>query len=79
YTFYMTQKKWIADNPIPFMNGKTEDVVDGGIEALTKKVHDFLVPNAYILNRVNYYDATTGSFVDFTDEPVTEGNYVLKV
>ncbi|MDV9166627.1 mucin-binding protein, partial [Ligilactobacillus salivarius] len=80
YRMYnMTQKKWIADNPIPFMNGKTDDVVDGGIEALTKKVHDFLVPNAYILNRVNYYDATTGSFVDFTDEPGTEGNYVLKV
>ena len=74
-----TQKKWIADNPIPFMNGKTDDVVDGGIEALTKKVHDFLVPNAYILNRVNYYDVITGNFVDFTDEPGTEGNYVLKV
>ncbi|MCQ4117501.1 YSIRK-type signal peptide-containing protein, partial [Ligilactobacillus sp. MP3] len=74
-----TQKKWIADNPIPFMNGKTDDVIDGGIEALTKKVHDFLVPNAYILNRVNYYDVTTGNFVDFTDEPGTEGNYVLKV
>ena len=74
-----TQKKWIADNPIPFMTGKTDDVVDGGLDAFDKKVHDFLVPSAYILNRVNYYDATTGNFVDFTDEPGTQGNYILKV
>ncbi|PHY97292.1 hypothetical protein CR166_07835 [Ligilactobacillus salivarius] len=80
YRMYnMTQKKWIADNPIPFMTGKTDDTVTGGIDAFDKKIHDFLVPSAYILNRVNYYDATTGSFVDFTDEPGTEGNYVLKV
>ncbi|URI13016.1 mucin-binding protein [Ligilactobacillus salivarius] len=74
-----TQKKWIADNPIPFMTGKTDDTVNGGIDAFDKKIHDFLVPSAYILNRVNYYDVTTGNFVDFTDEPGTEGNYVLKV
>ena len=74
-----TQKKWIADNPIPFMTGKTDDTVTGGIDAFDKKIHDFLIPSAYILNRVNYYDATTGNFVDFTDEPGTEGNYVLKV
>ncbi|MDE7522960.1 mucin-binding protein [Ligilactobacillus salivarius] len=80
YRMYnMTQKKWIADNPIPFMTGKTDDTVTGGIDAFDKKVHDFLIPSAYILNRVNYYDATTGNFVDFTDEPGTEGNYVLKV
>ena len=77
--YNMTQKKWIADNPIPFMTGKTDDTVTGGIDAFDKKVHDFLIPSAYILNRVNYYDATTGNFVDFTDEPGTEGNYVLKV
>ncbi|WP_459446070.1 mucin-binding protein [Ligilactobacillus salivarius] len=74
-----TQKKWIADNPIPFMTGKTDDTVNGGIDAFDKKIHDFLVPSAYILNRVNYYDVITGNFVDFTDEPGTEGNYVLKV
>ncbi|WP_410504680.1 MucBP domain-containing protein [Ligilactobacillus salivarius] len=74
-----TQKKWIADNPIPFMTGKTDDTVNGGIDAFDKKIHDFLIPSAYILNRVNYYDVTTGNFVDFTDEPGTEGNYVLKV
>ena len=80
YRMYnMTQKKWIADNPIPFMTGKTDDTVTGGIDAFDKKVHDFLIPSAYILNRVNYYDATTGNFVDFTDEPGTEGNYILKV
>ena len=80
YRMYnMTQKKWIADNPIPFMTGKTDDTVTGGIDAFDKKIHDFLIPSAYILNRVNYYDATTGNFVDFTDEPGTEGNYVLKV
>ena len=80
YRMYnMTQKKWIADNPIPFMTGKTDDTVTGGIDAFDKKVHDFLIPSAYILNRVNYYDETTGNFVDFTDEPGTEGNYVLKV
>lgn len=74
-----TQKKWIADNPIPFMTGKTDDTVNRGIDAFDKKIHDFLVPSAYILNRVNYYDVTTGNFVDFTDEPGTEGNYILKV
>ncbi len=80
YRMYnITQKKWIADNPIPFMTGKTDDTVTGGIDAFDKKVHDFLIPSAYILNRVNYYDETTGNFVDFTDEPGTEGNYVLKV
>ena len=31
-----TQKKWIADNPIPFMTGKTDDTVTGGIDAFDK-------------------------------------------
>ena len=61
YTMYNeTQKKWITTGPIVFLNGKTDDDASGALEALRKKVHDFLTPNAYKLDQIYYFDTGTG-------------------
>ena len=58
--FNETQKKWITTVPIGFLNGKTDDDASGALEALRKKVHDFLTPNAYKLDQIHYFDTGTG-------------------
>ena len=58
--FNETQKKWITTVPIGFLNGKTDDDASGVLEALRKKVHDFLTPNAYKLDQIYYFDTGTG-------------------
>lgn len=58
--FNETQKKWITTVPIGFLNGKTDDDASGALEALRKKVHDFLTPNAYKLDQIYYFDTGTG-------------------
>ncbi|WP_270254158.1 mucin-binding protein, partial [Lactobacillus johnsonii] len=61
YTMYNeTQKKWITTVPIGFLNGKTDDDASGVLDALRKKVHDFLTPNAYKLDQIYYFDTGTG-------------------
>ena len=61
YTMYNeTQKKWITTVPIGFLNGKTDDDASGVLDALRKKVHDFLTPNAYKLDQIHYFDTGTG-------------------
>ena len=61
YTMYNeTQKKWITTESIVFLNGKTDDDASDALEALRKKVHDFLTPNAYKLDQIYYFDTGTG-------------------
>ena len=63
YTMYNeTQNKWITTNPIAFLDGKTDEAATGSGAALTQKVHDFLIPKAYDLDQIYYYNSTTGQF-----------------
>ncbi|MGZ7884760.1 mucin-binding protein [Limosilactobacillus ingluviei] len=63
YTMYnKTQNKWITTNPIAFLDGKTDEAATGSGAALTQKVHDFLIPKAYDLDQIYYYNSTTGQF-----------------
>lgn len=61
YTMYNeTQQKWITTSPIAFAEGRTDDDASGIEDVLAKKVHDFLTPNAYDLDEIQYYNRETG-------------------